>query len=54
MNFVRDMLNRKYSLKDLSTKYNMPEEELLDEFLRQKKQYTKAEIDQIMREVYYA
>lgn len=54
MNFVRDMLNREYSLKDASTKYGIPEEDLLDEFLKQKKQYTKAEIDQIMKEVYYA
>lgn len=54
MSFVRDMLNREYSLRYVSTKYNIAEEELLDEFLRQKKQFTKAEIEQIMKEVYYA
>ena len=53
MSFVRDMLNREYSLKYVSTKYNIPEEDLLDEFLKQKKQYTKEEISQIMKEVYY-
>lgn len=54
MSFVRDMLNREYSLKFVSTKYNIPEEDLLDEFMKQKRQYTKAEIEQIMKEVYYA
>ena len=53
MSFVRDMLNREYSLKYVSTKYNIPEECLLDEFLKQKKQYTKDELGQIMKEVYY-
>lgn len=54
MDFVRDMLNREYSLKYVSTKYNIPEEDLLEEFMIQKRQYTKAEMEQIMKEVYYA
>lgn len=53
MNFVSDMLNREYSLKYVSTKYNIPEEDLLEEFMKQKQKYTKAEIEQIMKEVYY-
>lgn len=53
MNFVKDMLDRHLSLKDVSTKYNIAEEDLLNEYLKQKQKYTKIEIKNFMKEVYY-
>lgn len=53
MDFVRDMLNREYSLEYVSTKYGISEEDLLDEYLRRKRKYSKGELEEVMNEVYY-
>ena len=53
MNFIKDVLNRNNSLKDVCTKWNVSEEELMSEYLKHKQQYTQSEIDEVMKEVYY-
>ena len=53
MEFIKDCLNRNYSLKFVSTKWRINEEDILEEFLKQKKRFTKEEIEQVMKEVYY-
>lgn len=53
MNFIKDVLNRNNSLKFVSTKYGIAEEDIMTEYLKHKQQYTQAEIDKVMNEVYY-
>lgn len=52
-NFVRDCLDKRMSLYDIARKWNMEVDEVFDRYIEEKKAYTKAELDQIMKEVYY-
>lgn len=52
-NFVRDCLDKKMSLYDIARRYNMEVDEVFDRYIEAKKVYTKEQIEQIMKEVYY-
>ncbi len=53
MEFMKDCLDKKMSLYDIARKYNMEIDEIFDKYIEEKKNYTKEQIDEIMKEVYY-
>ena len=53
MNFVMDCLDRNMSLRDISTKHNIPMDAIFDVYVEKRKLYNFTEIQNIMKEVYY-
>ena len=51
MDFIRDCLSRNMSLKDIEKKYGVTD--VLAEYQKRKGYYTQAQIDEVMKEVYY-
>lgn len=52
-NFVKDVLSRKMSLKQVCQKYNVAMDDVLERYHMERAKYTEDEIQQIMNEVYY-
>lgn len=53
MEFIKDCLNRKMSLHDVCTKYEITLDEVIDEYHEERSKFTDEEIEQFMKEVYY-
>ena len=53
MEFIKDCLSRKMSLRDVATKYGITLDDVLDRYCRERSKFTDAEIEAIMYEVYY-
>lgn len=53
MNFIKDCLSSKTSLRDVATKYNMSVEDVFLKYREERCNYTDEQIEQIMQEVYY-
>lgn len=52
-NFVKDVLSREMSLKQVCKKYNVAMDDVLERYHMERAKYTEDEIQQIMNEVYY-
>lgn len=53
MSFIIDCLDRNMSLREISMKHNIPMDCIFDVYEEKRKLYNFAEIQNIMREVYY-
>lgn len=52
-NFVKDILSRDMSLKQVASKYNISVDDILEKYHQERAKYTEEEINQIINEVYY-
>lgn len=52
-NFVKDVLSREISLKQVCQKCNVAMDDVLERYHMERAKYTEDEIQQIMNEVYY-
>lgn len=53
MEFIKDCLSRKMSLRDVATKYVITLDDVMDKYHEERSKFTDEEIEQIMKEVYY-
>ena len=53
MEFIRDCLSRKMSLRDVATKYGITMDDVLDRYCQERSRFTDQEIEAMMNEVYY-
>lgn len=51
LEFMKDMLGRKLSLRAIEQKYNL--KDCVETYMTVKQQYTKEQIDKLVQEVYY-
>lgn len=51
--FIIDCLDRKMNLRDVATKYGITLDEVMDKYHEERSKYTDAEIDEVMKRVYY-
>lgn len=52
-NFVRDILSRDMSMKQVCKKYNVAMDDVLERYHIERDKLSKEEVQQIMNEVYY-
>lgn len=53
MEFIKDCLNRKMSLHDVATKYNISINDIMERYHEERSKYTDEQIEEVMNEVYY-
>lgn len=53
MEFIRDILSRKMSLKQVCQKYDISMNDILEHYHEERAKYSDAEIEVILNEVYY-
>jgi hypothetical protein len=53
MNFIKDILSRDMSMKQVCKKYNVAMDDILERYHEERSKYTDDEIEEIMSEVYY-
>lgn len=53
MEFIKDCLSRKMSLKAVATKYGIEVDDILERYHEERAKYTDEEIAQVMNDVYY-
>lgn len=53
MDFIKDVLSRKMSLKQVCKKYDIAMDDILERYHQERAKFTDEQIDQIMSEVYY-
>ena len=53
MDFVKDCLSRKMSLRDVATKYGISLDEVMDKYHQERSKLTEQQIEVIMNDVYY-
>lgn len=53
MEFIRDCLSRKMTLRDVATKYGITLDEVMEKYHQERAKYTDEEIVQVMNDVYY-
>ena len=53
MEFIKDVLSRKMSLKQVCQKYNIAMDDILERYHEERAKYTDEEIAQVMNDVYY-
>ena len=53
MEFIKDCLSRKMSLRDVATKYGISLDEVLGKYHQERAKLSEQQINQIMNEVYY-
>lgn len=53
MEFIKDCLSRKMSLKDVATKCGITLDEVMDKYHEERSKLTDEEVERIMNEVYY-
>lgn len=53
MEFIKDVLGRKMSLRDVATKYGIAVDDILERYHQERSKYSDEEIEQVMQEVYY-
>lgn len=53
MEFVKDCLSRKMSLREVSTKWSITLDEVMDKYHEERSKLTDEQVERIMNEVYY-
>lgn len=53
MEFIKDVLSRKMSLKQVCKKYDVAMDDILERYQQERAKFTDEQIEQIMSEVYY-
>lgn len=53
MEFIKDVLSRKMSLKQVCRKYNIDMDDILERYHQERAKFTDEQIEVIMNEVYY-
>lgn len=53
MEFIKDCLNRKITLREVATKWGITLDEVMDKYHDERSKFTDTEIEQAMNEVYY-
>lgn len=53
MEFIKDVLSRKMSLKQVCKKYNITIDDILERYQQERSKFTDEQIEVIMNEVYY-
>lgn len=53
MNFIKDILSRDMTLKQVASKYNIGVDDILEKYNDERSKYTEEEIEEIMNEVFY-
>lgn len=53
MEFIRDILGRTMSLKQVCKKYDITMDDILECYHQERSKYSDEEIEQVMQEVYY-
>nr|DAX87346.1 MAG TPA: Translation initiation factor IF-2, N-terminal region [Caudoviricetes sp.] len=53
MEFIKDVLSRKMSLKQVCKKYDITIDDILERYQQERSKFTDEQIEVIMNEVYY-
>ncbi len=53
MEFIKDCLSRKMSLKAVAAKYDIGVDDILERYYQERAKFTDEEIDEVMQNVYY-
>ena len=53
MEFIKDCLNRKLTLREVANKWGITLDDVMDKYHEERSKYTDDEVEQIMNEVYY-
>lgn len=53
MEFIRDCLSRKMSLRDVAAKWGITLDEVMDKYHQERAKFTDEQIEAIMNETYY-
>lgn len=53
MEFIKDCLNRKLTLREVASKWNITLDDIMDKYHEERAKFTDEEIEQFMNEVYY-
>lgn len=53
MEFIKDVLNREMSLKQVCKKYDIAMDDILERYHQERAKFTDEQIEVIMNEVYY-
>jgi hypothetical protein len=53
MEFIKDVLSRKMSLKQVCKKYDITIDDILERYQQERSKFTDEQIEVIMDEVYY-
>lgn len=53
MEFIKDVLSRKMSLKQVCKKYDIAMDDILERYYQERAKFTDEQIEQIVSEVYY-
>lgn len=53
MNFIKDCLNRKLTLREVANKWGITLDGVMDKYHEERSKYTDDEIEEIMNEVFY-
>nr|DAG43688.1 MAG TPA: Translation initiation factor IF-2, N-terminal region [Caudoviricetes sp.] len=53
MEFVKDCLSKKMSLREVATKWNIKLDDVMDKYHEERSKLTDEQVERIMNEVYY-
>lgn len=53
MDFIKDCLNRKLTLRDVANKWGITLDDVMDKYHEERSKHTDDEIEGVMRDVYY-
>lgn len=53
MQFLKDCLSRKMTLREVADKYGITLDDVMERYHKERAKYTDSEIEVIMNEVYY-
>lgn len=53
MDFIKDCLNRKLTLREVANKWGITLDDVMDKYHEERSKYTDDEIEEVMRDVYY-
>lgn len=53
MEFIKDCLSRKMSLREVANKWGITLDEVMDKYHEERSKYTDEEIEEVMKDVYY-
>lgn len=53
MDFIKDCLNRKLTLREVANKWGITLDDVMDKYHEERSKYTDDGIEEVMRDVYY-
>ena len=53
MEFVKDCLDRKMTLRDVASKYHITLDDVMDKYHEERSKLTDEQVERIMQDVYY-